>query len=416
MTLGDTLTAARARQLLRLRRRLLASPLLHKADAAELWPLAVRHRHELARWFIVNLGWRLVVDPAGEFARLHKVAAAPDPTRPPTVNDTPLTTRKYTLLYLACAALDEQPQLTTISVLAANVTELSAAEETIQTFDPSNLHADRLAFAGAMRWLAAAHVITVRDGSLDAYVADPTADALLDVNDRLLAQLLACPISPALVDDPADVLDEVYPSGASGRSVRAGHRVLRRLADDPLVYYDDLTDEERDWIGPRWQVINRVAADLGLVVERRAEGLAAIDPAGGEAASDEPISDLRFPAAGSTVAHCALLLAEFLVGRHQAERGEAGHRAPETTAAAATPAPIPRSALVAHVRVLIDDYADRCGWARWVHGDDGPGSLLDQALDHLACFRLVHRLEHAVIPTPALARFGVATPSARSSR
>jgi len=328
MSLTDTLAADRIQALTRIRRRLLADPLLHRANEPELWPALLRYGADLARWFAVNLGWRLVVDPAGGFARLHKVAARPDPTRPARLNDTPLTPRKYTLLFLACAALDEQPRQTTLSVLSENVAELSAAEDPIPTFDPSNSHSDRVAFAGAIKWLAGNRIIAVRDGNLDDYTTDPTADALLDVNDRLLAHLLSCPTSPALVADPTDVLQEVYPAGAAGDIARAGHRVLRRLADDPLVYHDDLDAAERDWLGPRWQVANRVAAELGLTLERRAEGFAAVDPSIGE-----PVTDDRFPAAGSTVAHCALLLAEYLVDRHRAARD------PEEGRDAAAPSP-----------------------------------------------------------------------------
>jgi len=400
MSLAEALTNDRSRQLALLRRRLLVDPLVHKADDLELWPLVLRHREDLARWFVATLGWRLVVDPAGGFARLHKVPTRPDPTRPATLNDTPLTVRKYTLLFLACAALDEQPGQTTLSILSESVAELSAAEEAIRSFDPSNSHADRLAFAGAVKWLAANRVVTVRDGSLDAYISDPTADALLDINDRLLAQLLSCPTSPALVDDPADALHEVYPSGPAGDGARAGHRVLRRLVDDPIVYFEELTDRELDWLGPRWQVVNRFAADLDLAVERRAEGLAAVDPS-----TTEPMSDLRFPAAGSTVAHCALLLAEHLADRHQAARRRTAEplRTPPTR--------VPHSELVECVRILIADYATRCGWARWVLDHDGPARLADEALDWLVRFGLVRRHDRAVVATPAIARFGVAAPS-----
>jgi uncharacterized protein (TIGR02678 family) len=392
MSLAETLVTDRARQLIRIRRRLLVDPLLHRADEPDLWPTVLRHGGELARWFAVNLRWRLVIDPVGGFARLHKVATRPDPTRPATLNDTPLTPRKYTLLFLACAALDEQPRQTTLSVLSENVAELSAAEDAIPTFDPSNNHTDRLAFGAAVKWLSTRRIVTVRDGDLDAFIADPTADALLDVNDRLLARLLSCPTSPALVDSPASVLDEVYPSGPAGDTIRAGHQVLRRLADDPLVYYDDLAATERDWTGPRWQVVNRFAADLGLDIERRAEGFAAVD-----SSSVEAMTDARFPTAGSTVAHCALLLAEYLVDRHQGERAEV-----------AAPTPTPHSELIAHVRVLIGDYAARCDWALWVLDDDGPIRLTDRALGFLARYQLVRRLDHAVVPTPAIARFGVA--------
>jgi uncharacterized protein (TIGR02678 family) len=404
VSLTDTLAADRTQALTGIRRRLLADPLLHRANEPELWPAVLRYGADLARWFAVNLGWRLVVDSAGGFARLHKVAARPDPTRPARLSDTPLTPRKYTLLFLACAALDEQPRQTTLSVLSENVAELSAAEDPIPTFDPSNSHSDRVAFAGAIKWLAANRIIAVRDGNLDDYATDPTADALLDVNDRLLAHLLSCPTSPALVADPTDVLHEVYPAGAAGDVARAGHRVLRRLADDPLVYHDDLDAAERDWLGPRWQVANRVAEELGLALERRAEGFAAVDPSIGE-----PVTDDRFPAAGSTVAHCALLLAEYLVDRHRAPRD------PEEGRGAAAPEPLPISVLVAHVRILIGDYAARCGWAQWVLEEDGPAQLTARALDYLARFRLVHRLDHAVVPAPAVARFGVAGPTTQES-
>jgi uncharacterized protein (TIGR02678 family) len=401
VSLAETLATSRTRHLTLLRRRLIGTPLLHKADEPELWPLVLRYRDELARWFVVNLGWRLVVDLAGEFVRLHKIAARPDPTRPAELNGTPLTTRRYTLLLLACAALDEQPRQTTLSILSQSVAELTTDDEAIRAFDPSNSHSDRLAFAGALRWLATHRIISVRDGNLDAYVNDPTADALLDINDRLLSQLLSCPTSPALVDRPAQILDEVYPSGSSGSSIRAGHQVLRQLVDDPLVYFDELNSEEREWIGPRWQVINRVADELDLAIERRSEGFAAVD------SMDEPVSDIRFPSAGSTVAHCALLLAEHLTDLHR--DWHAG--TPADPSEHAVPAPVPRSALVAHVQILIGEFAARCDWAKWVFEAEGAARLTDESVNYLARFGLVRRLDHAVVPTPAIARFGVGLPT-----
>jgi uncharacterized protein (TIGR02678 family) len=402
VSLAETLATSRARHLTLIRRRLVASPLLHKADEPELWPLVLRYRDELARWFVGNLGWRLVVDLAGEFVRLHKIAAQPDPSRPAELNGTPLTARRYTLLLLACAALDEQPRQTTLSILSQSVAELTAGDEAIRTFDPSNSHTDRLAFAGALRWLATCRIISVRDGNLDAYVNDPTADALLDINDRLLSQLLSCPTSPALVDHPAQILDEVYPAGSSGSSIRAGHQVLRRLVDDPLVYFDELTDQEREWIGPRWQVVNRIAGELDLAIERRSEGFAAVD-----SSPDEPVSDIRFPAAGSTVAHCALLVAEYLTNLHR--DALAGVSADPGEHAA--PIPVPRSALVAHVQILIGEFGARCDWARWVFEAGGSVRLTDESVDYLARFGLVRRLDHAVVSTPAIARFGVGPPT-----
>lgn len=117
------------------------------------------------------------------------------------------------------------------------------------------------------------------------------------------------------------------------------------------------------------------------------------------------MTDDRFPNAGSTVAHCALLLAEFLVDRHRAARFPGEGRD------AAAPEPVPILVLVAHVRVLIGDYAARCGWAQWVLEEDGPAQLTARALEYLARFRLVHPLDHAVVPAPSVAHFGVASPA-----
>ena len=180
------------------------------------------------------------------------------------------------MLFLAGAALDEQPRQTTLSVLSENVAELSAAEDPISSFDPSNSHSDRVAFAGAIKWLAADRIIAVRDGNLDDYATDPTADVLLDVNDRLLAHLLSCPASPALVADPTDVLHEVYPAGAAGDiAARAigycgGSPTTARVPRRPRHRRARLA---RATLAGRQPPCRRARADL----ERRAERCTAID-------------------------------------------------------------------------------------------------------------------------------------------
>ena len=78
MSLTDTLAADRIQALTRIRRRLLADPLLHRATEPELWPALLRYGADLARWFAVNLGWRLVVDPAG----IRPAAQGRGPTGP----------------------------------------------------------------------------------------------------------------------------------------------------------------------------------------------------------------------------------------------------------------------------------------------------------------------------------------------
>ncbi len=79
MSLTDTLAADRIQALTGIRRRLLADPLLHRANEPELWPAVLRYGADLARWFAVNLGWRLVVDPTGDSPGCTR--SRPDRTR-----------------------------------------------------------------------------------------------------------------------------------------------------------------------------------------------------------------------------------------------------------------------------------------------------------------------------------------------
>ena len=304
-----------AQALIRIRRRLLADPLLHRANEPELWPAVLRYGADLARWFAVNLGWRLVVDSAGGFARLHKVAARPDPTRPARLNDTPLTPRKYTLLFLACAAL-----LTSNRARppCRSSPRTSPSCPRPKTPSPPSTRPTATATGSRSQVRSSGWPST---GSSPSVTATSTTTPPIRPLTRSSTSTTAC--SPTSCHAPPALRWSPIPPTCCMRSTqpaRPGHRprgaiVLRRLADDPLVYHDDLDAAERDWLGPRWQVANRLAAELGLTLERRAEGFTAIDRS-----IAEPMTDDRFPAAGSTVAHCALLLAEYLVDRHRAAR------------------------------------------------------------------------------------------------
>ena len=130
--------------------------------------------------------------------------------------------------------------------------------------------------------------------------------------------MVAAPSSPSLVDDPADLPVEVYPDSEEGRRLRARHRVMRRLLDDPVVHYDDLDDREADWLTHALGFVHELLErDVGLVVERRAEGLLAVDPA-------RELTDETFPDGGSTVKHAALLLAELFTDRARERHVAAG--------------------------------------------------------------------------------------------
>jgi uncharacterized protein (TIGR02678 family) len=359
----------------------------------------VRHRAELVRWFDDNAGWRLLVDPAGRHARLLKRPARPDATRPArttTGGRRPFDRRRYVLLSLALAALDGEQLQVTLARLAEAVRELSLEEPSLASFDPEHAH-ERHAFVDVVRFLCELGVLAQRDGDDERYARSREGDALYDVGERILSHLVAAPRPPALSASPAAMMEEERGETEEGERTRARHAVFRRLLDDPVVYHDELDDRARDWLlHGSGHLYDRLRADAGLSVERREEGLAAIDPAG-------ELTDTPFPEGSSTVKHAALLLCEWL-----ADRARCARAAPDAGAAAA-----PWEEIVARVAALQQAHAGR--WAKeFEAGAEGAGELAREALRVLVAFGLAAPAktgdEAAFVARPAAARFSPAEP------
>lgn len=395
--LAHTLETAAQAERRTARRRLLAAPLLGRDDDPDAYAAVLRHRDALVAWFAEHTGWHLVVDESGGFARLHKTAAHPDATRPATAGRArrPFTRRRYTLLCLALAALDDRRSQTTLQRLAEAVTAASLEQETIDAYDATR-QAERRALVDALKLLAELGVLRERDGDADRYADSHQGDVLYDIDDRRIAQLVSAPSSPSLVDRPEDLPVEAYPDTEDGAKLRARHQVMRRLLDDPVVYYDDLDERQHEWLTHSLGFVReRLEADVGLTVERRAEGLAAVDP-------DKELADETFPDGASTVKHAALLLAELLTDRATAAR-DAGEDIPVVADA------------VLHdwTARLAADVGTRCGWrAAYTDGPNGAQELAGDALALLVRFGLVRRAPGGWQPRPALARFAPAAPPA----
>ena len=78
--------------------------------------------------------------------------------------------------------------------------------------------------------------------------------------------------------------------------------MTRRLLDDPVVYYADLTEAERAYlVNQRVAITRRITELTGLIPEMRAEGIAMVDP-------DDTLTDVRMPEQG-TDGHVTLLIA-----------------------------------------------------------------------------------------------------------
>jgi uncharacterized protein (TIGR02678 family) len=357
-------------------RLLLASPFLADDSAdPETFALVRRHDRWLKIWFGEQMGYRLVVDT--ELARLHK-RPAPGARRRAllTRSGAPFSPRHYALGCLVLAALERMEIQTTLSDLAAQVKVLAGSEEGVRDFDLDR-YAERLAFVEAVRWLVDLSVLRLADGDESSFV-EGRGDALYDVHGRRLTQLLAAPVPPALAAGPEELAAETYPATEEGANRRLRHRLMRRLVEEPVLYFADLEPAELAYLTSQRHYLSRqVAEATGMVVEVRKEGLAAIDP-------EERLSDLAFPSSG-TVSHAALLLGEELAAR---ARRDGGLEA------------IPRRDLAS----LLEDLLVRYGrfWSQRYKED--PDRLLDEALLRLELMGLADLRPEGVVARPAVAR------------
>ncbi len=390
-------------------RTLLARPLLHEGDASD-FRLVLAHRDWLVPWFDRVCGWRLHVDVRSGVARLHKRSDRPDATRPvvrPRRSRSarrPFDRRRYQLLCLVGADLVRRPA-TTISLLAAELESVTVADPALATFAPAQRQSERRAFVDALNRLASWGVLRTAAGEVADFVDDPEANAVIEVDQSRLHQLLASAQAPSMLAadageaspwqelDPVTALSAEPRYGAAARGDEDAdeqqrnrwrrHRVARRLLDDPVVHLDELTEPEYAYLtsqaGRQW--LRAQIAEAGFVLEERAEGWAAIDP-------DAIATDRLFPGPGDNVKQAALLLLDRLV-----EHDQTGQRRLVTRA---------RAELADHLQMLMGRHT---GWARQHRDDDGPAHLTDQAIGLLSELGLIRRDGEAVVPRPMLARY-----------
>jgi len=387
-------------------RLLLASPLISNRTAAEWFDLVRRRREPIRRWFDYYCGWTLIVEPRLGYARLVKIRAATDPSRPARrlrAGRAPFDRRRYVLLCLVAAELLPVP-VTTIGLLADRVSRASAVDPVVTRFNSAS-RAERMALVDVLRLLEYYGVLEVVDGATESFVDAVAAKVLYRVDATLLLHLLAAPVGPSQLAVPADEVplrfgelvgqvtlerrygriaddgSDAVPASETQRNLWLRHSVFRRLIDDPVLYMDDLSDEERAYItSPTGRRLLREAADQGgFILEDRADGMMFID-------ADAIATDSRFPDDASTAKVAGLLLLDGLREPSATEQLE--------LAAAGLLARFPR-------------------WAKSYRDNDGPQQLVGDALAVLTGFGLVRVIDGLVYPLPAAARYSVR--SARST-
>ncbi|MFD3683866.1 TIGR02678 family protein [Nocardiopsis sp. NPDC058631] len=375
-------------------RALLRRPLLRATGDDADFRLVREHAARLRAWFDRNTGWTLHVD--AETVRLRKVPGNPhDPTHPAREEGRGrlvFDRRRYVLLCLSLAVLERAEAQIALGRLSEQVILEAAAPEFEDVAFTLTTRDERLDLVAVVRLLLRLGVLGRVAGDEDAFVRS-SGDVLYDVDRRVLAGMLAGARGPSTVTDtdPADRLRALAEDSVAHhldsddlRNTAIRHRLTRRLLDDPVLYHDALTEEERAYLtSQRGAITRRITELTGLVPEVRAEGVAMVDP-------DDDLTDVRMPEQG-TQGHATLLLAEHLAAAH---------------------GPVTVEDLCARVRELAAEHASY--WSKSARTPGNEPELVAQALERLRALGLVEPAavdgRPAVVGLPALARYAVAAP------
>lgn len=371
---------------------LLQHPLLSAAGplAAE-FGLVRRHAAWLRDWLARNPGWSLQLD--SETARLRKTPAdLADATRPARepASGLPFSRRRYVLLCLALAALERADRQTTLGLLADAVVGFAAADPALaaagMTF--TLLGQDqRRDLVHVMRLLLELRVLVRVHGDEQQYLL-ARGDVLYNVNRPALAAMLNVKRGPSTIDEAtidarlAALVDEPVLDTDEGRNRRLRSQLTRKVVDDPILYYDELTEAERAYLGSqRAFILAQIEEATGLIPEIRREGIAMVDEAG-------DLTDLGLPEEG-TEGHLALLLAEHLAACARRDG----------------PVAVGHAALRRHVADLVARH--RAHWRKDVAAPGAELALTERTVARLEALRLVRRTDDGVIPLPALGRYAL---------
>jgi uncharacterized protein (TIGR02678 family) len=350
-----------------------------------------RHAEYLRDWFSRETGWRLHVERG--FARLFK--------KPADTTDTSrglkeFDRERYVILGLTCAVLEHSEAQITLQRLGENLLEAAADAELASRGFVFTLAAlpQRRALVQVCRFLLQSGVLSRVVGDEETYI-NKSGDVLYDINRRVLATFPVSARGASLIAAAqsnvdfeailAALLEEFVPDSVEGRRTALRHRLSRQLLDDPALYYEDLNEEERQYLASqRGPMATRLGQATGLIPELRAEGLALVD-------EDGALSDTQLPAVG-TQAHVTLLIAEHLANAAR-ENSQTLHSPHELAC-------FIRSAAVAYGKY----------WKKEARAPGAETDLAEQAVSHLEGLKLVQRAHGGVRARPALLRFGIRAP------
>jgi uncharacterized protein (TIGR02678 family) len=365
----DAVVQAAVEERLRAVRALLERQLLTPRDP-ELG-LARRHREELGALLRDHLGATLTVTADTAHLAKHVTLADARPLRlaPRSANERskPIDERRVLqqrgcLLACLVAGVLERKTWTQVPLGALAEEVLTHARALDVTLDWRS-RADRLALTDGIEFLAGTGVLELRSGAAGAL--DDDDEAFYDVHRRRLALLLADPVRTAEAVEPRD-LEAAPEDGGDLVGRTRSRRLVRALVEDPVLYLDDLAEEDRMYfVAQRARLESLAQRITGLAVERRREGTALV-------ATGRELTDRPFPARGH-LKQLALLLVPELCAR------DGGHG---TSISVEEQHAITRSLLRRHAE----------HWSAWDARDaDAVARACRSALDVLADLRIVRR-------------------------
>jgi uncharacterized protein (TIGR02678 family) len=363
------------------------------AGHGEELQLVRRHAEHLREWLTRNVAWSLTVEPEG--VRLRKIPGTTSDTSRPAVDATsaqPFTKRRYAIMCLALAVLERSERQTVLGKLAEEVGKLHAAEPAFTAagmgFDLATQDC-RKDLVHAVRLLLSLGILVRVQGDEQQFVHSQ-GDVLYDIDRRALAFVLSAQKPPSMVAGQTleerldDLIEEPTADSPEAHNRRLRVGLTRRLLDDPVLYFDELPEEQRGYLAStRAHLSRQIEEATGLHAEVRREGMAFVDEGG-------RLTDLGLPEEG-TEGHLALLLAEHLAKKERAQPGAA----------------IPVPALVAHVAKLSREYGAH--WRKDARVAGSEERLTEETLRRLQALRLVTLTPEGVYPRPAIGRYALRT-------
>ncbi|MGW4528586.1 DUF2398 family protein [Amycolatopsis sp. NPDC004378] len=311
-------------------RALLRSPLLGREHPA--FEVVDAHQDHLRRWFRTAAGWDLFVDTRRGLARLRKApadAALPRPLLSERAEPRPFDQRRYELFCVTAAALGHFPRRqVSLQDVSRRIMTLTEDDE-LTSYRPEDPK-ERSALVDVVARLRVLGVVEVLDAQGN-YERQQDSNALYAIDTDRLAVLL--PGEPALPETAEETIR---------------HALMRQLLDDPVLYLDDLGTAEQDCLRDSGRWFRQRLAEAGLLLERRAHGWCALDPAG-------DATDFKFPQVTAHVHQAALLvISRLALGSGPTSSWLSTHR------------------LRHEIEQLLGDYP---AWARKYRTDDGADRL-----------------------------------------